>query len=143
MEYKEFLYMFKRTAAPPKRAPTLMAPVWKACAAPAVLAAAADEVPLALPVAADVAIEEAPLKATVAGEVAVGMTETAVLLGLRTLSMAWITPPATRTFGTTTLAELTKTLPPSTVMVTLPPLTVFKVVLLNRVLYPTVPWTTW
>jgi len=42
-----------------------------------------------------------------------------------------------------TLAELTNTAPPSTVIVTLPPFTVLSVVLVNKLLYPTVPCTTW
>ena len=49
----------------------------------------------------------------------------------------------TRTFGVTTLAKLTKTLPFPMVIVTLAPLTVLSVVLLRMLLYPTVPCTTW
>ena len=73
-------------AAPPNSAPTPMAPVWIAWAAPALLAVEGE--PLAEPVMEPVAAivtDEAPLKATVAGMVAVGVTETAVLFGLRTL----------------------------------------------------------
>jgi hypothetical protein len=59
------------------------------------------------------------------------------------LSITWTTPLATRTLGVTTFAELTKTVPFSTVMVTFPPPTVFNVVFVSRGLYPTVPVTIW
>ena len=45
----------------------------------------------------------------------------------------------TRTSGRVTLAELTKTEPLTTVIVTLSPLTVGRVVFVNNELYPTVP----
>lgn len=50
------------------------------------------------------------------------------------LSMTWTTPLATRTSGMMTFAEFTKIDPSSTVIVTLPPLTVVNVVLLNKLL---------
>jgi hypothetical protein len=55
-----------------------------------------------------------------------------VLFGFKTLSMTCTTPLATRTLGTMTLAELTNTVPFSTVMVTLSPLTVYRVVLVSK-----------
>jgi hypothetical protein len=48
--------------------------------------------------------------------------------------MTWTTPLATSTFGMMTFAEFTNTDPSSTVIVTLPPLTVVKVVLLSKLL---------
>jgi hypothetical protein len=58
-------------------------------------------------------------------------------------SITCTTPPATSTFGVTTLALLTNTFPSTTVIVTLPPPSVGSVVLDNKLLYPTVPFTTW
>lgn len=61
-------------------------PVWIAWAAPAwtaLLEGLADAEDVMLP--DDIIVEEAPLKATDAGVVAVGLMETAVLLGFRTL----------------------------------------------------------
>lgn len=58
------------------------------------------------------------------------------------LSMTCTTPFATKTSAVTTLAPFTMTPPFPTVIVTLLPLTVFKVVLLSKLLYPTVPATT-
>jgi hypothetical protein len=48
--------------------------------------------------------------------------------------MTWTTPLATSTFRIMTFAEFANTDPSSTVIVTLPPLTVFNVVLVNKVL---------
>ena len=64
--------------------------------------------------------DEAPEKAAVCEE-AVGTGVAAVALGLRTWSMTWTTPLATRTLGITTLALLTKTVPLSMVMTRLGP----------------------
>ena len=58
-------------------------------------------------------------------------------------SITWTTPLATRTLGVITFAELTNTVPFSTVIVKFSPPTVFKVVFVSKGLYPTVPLTTW
>jgi len=129
-----------KRAAPPSNALKPIAPVGIAPAAPAaeVLLEGDAVAELAIVVVAlmpDVKgatdAEEAPLKAA---DVVVGLGVAIVLFGLRTLSITWTTPPAMSTFGVITLAELTKTLPSSIVIVTFAPLTVVKVVLLSNVL---------
>jgi len=139
-------------AAPPNRAPRPIIPVCIG-AAPAVLVevASGSRVGTAVTVVdaetpdvngtSDALL--APVKAgTVVVAPAVGGAAE-VLLGLRTLSMTWTTPPAIKTSGTVTRAELTKTDPLTIEIVTLSPLTVSRVVLVKMLLYPTVPWTTW
>jgi len=56
-----------------------------------------------------------------------------VMLGLRTLSMTWMTPLATRTSGVTTLALLTKMVPLFMVMVRFMPAMDLSMVLFFRV----------
>jgi len=59
-------------------------------------------------------------------------------------SITCTTPPATSTFGVTTLALFTKTLPLLSILIfTLPPARVPSVVLDSKLLYPTVPLITW
>ena len=59
------------------------------------------------------------------------------------LTITCTTPFATSTSGIVTFAEFTNTLPPSTVMFTLPPPRVGSVMFLRPDEYPTVPFTTW
>ena len=131
-------------AANKAAAPT--APVLIGAQAPAVLllaamAAEAEEAPAAAPppsmevgvgmpeVKGMVETELAPAKATI---VVVGLAVKVVALGLRTASMTWTTPLATRTSGMTTIALSTKTLPFMMVMVTLLPFKVGIVIPLMR-----------
>ena len=123
--------------APANNAATPIAPVRIGAKAPAVEAAVALALPddpavpepegepaVGVAVAPDVmpdvngtsVADEAPEKAAVWVE-AVGTGVAAVALGLRTWSITWTTPLATRTSGIRTLALLTNTVPLSMVMV--------------------------
>jgi len=125
-------------AAAPKRAPNPITPVSTARAAPAVdmaeVAATTAELEMvavglgAFDVKGTSETELAPGKAT---EVELGLGAADALSGFRTPSMTWTTPLDTRTSGRITLAEFTKTVPFVTVMVTLPPLTVGRVVFVS------------
>lgn len=137
--------MFINTAPAPNRAAAPTAPVCTAGAAPPalfLLVAAAPLLPVGVTPVAVVLAETplvngtepplallAPLNAGFAGAVLLGVTDTAVLFGLRTLSITWTTPLATSTSGIVTRAEFTKTAPSSMVMVTEPPFSVGIVVL--------------
>jgi hypothetical protein len=159
------IYMFIITAAPPKSAAAPIAPVFIGIAIPelelddpdpdpedpaAALVAALFAAPPPEVLIADVGVgtpevngallaELAPEKA---GDPLVELVDAVLLAGLRTLSITWITPLATSTFGTVTAALFTKTVPLAMVILILPPSRVFSVVLLSRVLYPTVPLIT-